>query len=234
MQVSRVENLTFDKIQRVLSANHITADQKEQFLIANSVQIHQLMASKVNAPAFKVIMKNRPLKILRPLKNSVTKAGDKKILAEVLEIEPCDIDDYITEVGESIAANDLKNISKDNIETLKTYVYRHGKKEDVLNFLNFELNSAADTLHALYQTLSYETGGVADYFSRPIHRLDNKTMIDLYDVIDKNLSKAKEMGNLTEQDRESAAQWALVKIYEIQNNQHLKKALELKHRLESS
>lgn len=234
MHVSRVENLTFNRIQRVLSANHITADQKEQFLIANSVQIHQLMASKVNAPAFKIIMKNRPLRIFRPLKNSVTKAGDKKILAEILEIEPCDIDDYITEVGERIAANDLKDISKDNIETLKTYVYRHGKKEDVLNFLNFELNSAADTLHALYQTLSYETGGVADYFSRPIHRLDNKTMIDLYDVIDKNLSRAKAMGNMTEEDRESAAQWALVKIYEIQNNQHLKKALELKHRLESS
>ncbi len=233
MDISPIMNepLTVNRVYKVLSATHVSAAEKEQFLRTNQTEIDQLFAGKINTAAFQQIMQGRPLQIYRPFKNSFTKAGDKRILAKTLKIPLADVDDYIQEISDEIENGDIYDVPQETLETVKTYVFRHGKKEELLAFLDYELSSAADILGVLYRTLQYNTGGAADYFVRPIHRMNNKTLVTMYDIIDKNLKNAERSGNITEEDRERTAEWALVRIYEIQNNQKFKNALKLKSEL---
>ena len=84
-------------------------------------------------------MANRPLIKFRPLKNSFTKQGDDIILAQALDINKKDINKYIDSVIEgNFEIHDRQD--KDNIEKLKTYVYRHGTKDQVIAFLEYELS----------------------------------------------------------------------------------------------
>ena len=223
--------LTINKVYNVLSATHISASDKEQFIQVNQTAIEQLFAGKANSMAFQQIMKGRPLQLFKPIKNSFTKAGDKKLLAKNMGIPASEVDDYIHEIAEDIGNGDLSDVSKSTIETLKTYVFRHGKKEDLLTFLDYELSSASDILGVLYRTLQYNTGGAADYFVRPIHRMNNQTLVKMYDIVDKNLKDAARSGDISELERERTAEWALVRIYEIQNNQKFRNAVKLKNEL---
>lgn len=231
MEISRIEPLTINKVYKVLGATHISLAKKEQFLRRNDVEINALFMDKINSESFKTIMDNRPLKLFRPLVNSYTKAGDKRILAKTLGIKPSEVGDYIHKMSEDIKSGDIKKIPQDKLEIVKSYVYRHGKKDELLNFLDYELAYAGDILGVLYRTLSYNAGGVADYFVRPIHRLNNRTLVDVYSIVDKNLENAKAVGNLSQESKEQTAKWALVRIYEIQNNQKLKNAVKLKQKL---
>ena len=233
MDISPIMNepLTVNRVYKVLSATHVSAAEKEQFLRTNQTAIDELFAGKINTAAFQQIMQGRPLQIYRPFKNSLTKAGDKRILAKTLKIPLADVDDYIQEISDEIENGDVYDVPQETLETVKTYVFRHGKKDELFAFLDYELSSTADILGVLYRTLQYNTGGAADYFVRPIHRMNNKTLVTMYDIIDKNLKNAERSGNITEEDRERTAEWALVRIYEIQNNQKLKNALKLKNEL---
>ena len=231
MEIMSNEPITFNKIYNVLSATHISATQKEQFINDNRTAIDEMMAGKIKTDSFRQIMMGRPLKLFKPLKNVMTKTADKKIFASAMGIEPSEVDDFISEISEEIKNGEVEDISKDKIELVKTYVYRHGKKDDLLNFLDYELASAGDILGVLYRTLQYNTGGAADYFVRPIHRMNNNTLVEMYDIVDTNLKNAARSGDISELDRERTAEWALVRIYEIQNNQKLKNAVKLKREL---
>lgn len=233
MEIHRLEPLTLNKVYNVLSATHISAAQKEEFVMVNRTEINELLLGKINTASFQTIMQGRKLQLFKPLKNSYTKAGDKKILAKALGIATGDVDSYIHGISEAIEDGEITDYPKDKIEMIMTYVYRHGKKNELLNFVDYELSSAKDILGVLYRTLEYNAGGAADYFVRPIHRLDNKTIVSLYDIIDKNLKNAVRTGDLSAIDCERTSEWALVRIYEIQNNQKLKNALRLKRELES-
>jgi len=109
---------------------------------------------------------------------------------------------------------------------LKTYVYRHGSKDDLVNFLDYELKKSKNLVTTLYKTLTYYSGGVADYFIRPIHRMDNKTLIRVYNVIDKNIKESESMGLISEAESNKIAKWALVRIYKIQSNSKLINAIK--------
>ena len=52
-------------------------------------------------------------------------------------------------------------------------------------------------------------------------------------LINHILKNAKSTGNISEEDKERAAEWALVRIYEIQNNQKFKNAVKLRQQLEN-
>lgn len=234
MRIDKISGLDFATVQKVLSSANITDSQKVQFIKNNSAEIHSIMNSKITGAEFAAMMKTRPLIRFRPLKNSFTKRGDKKLLAMTLEIEPADVDDYVNELTQKLELcnkMDTITVSKSDVEAVKTYVYRHGKKEQVLTFLDYELGHAKDILTLLYKTLQYETGGVADYFYRPIHRLDNNTMVGLYNVVDKNLTKARQNGKISDAHQIDTAKWALVQIYQIQNNQRLRNAVKLYQKL---
>ena len=231
MNIARLEPLSFNTIYNVLTNTHISDAQKAQFIRRNSIEIKKIVESKITSDEFKGIMSHRPLIRFKPLKNSYTKWGDKIILAKSLGIKPREVPEYIHNVSEAIKSGDISKHSKEEMETLKTYAYRHGSKDELLNFLDYELSQAGDILGILYRTLSYNTGGAADYFVRPIHRMNNKTLVSLYRIVDKNLTNAKNTGNITEEDHERTAEWALVRILKIQSNSKLINAIKLRDKL---
>ena len=222
-------------MRQVLESGKITRDQKIKFIRKNHSEISQLVDEKISGSAFRAIMKNRPLIIFKPLKNSYTKAGDKKLLAIALGIKPMSVDGYIKNMTlqvRSMQDLDAMGISPDKYQEVKTYVFRHGTKEQVINYLDYELAHAKNILQMLYHILEYNSGGVADYFIRPIHRLDNGTMLNIYNTIDKNLKASQASGKISDVQAQETAEWALARIYKIQNNQRLQNAIKLKHELE--
>ncbi len=233
--INNVGNLDLYKVRQILSSSKITTEQKIKFIQKNHSEISHLADQKISSTDFKTIMENRPLKLFRPLKNSYTKAGDKKLLAIALGIKPVDVDGYVKNINLQVRSMQGLNemgISPDKYEEVKTYIFRHGTKEQVINFLDYELSHAKNILKVLYSTLEYNSGGVADYFIRPIHKLDNGTMLGIYSTIDKNLKASHASGKISDVQAQETAEWALARIYKIQNNQRLQNAIKLKKALE--
>ena len=54
--------------------------------------------------------------------------------------------------------------------------------------------------------------------------MSNITLGKLYNTIDKSLRASAAAGYMTEEECNSHSQWALIKIYEIQNNSKLIRA----------
>ena len=234
-KINPVGNLDLYKVREVITSSKITTDQKIKFIKKNHSEISHLVDAKISSSDFKTIMNNRPLRLFKPLKNSYTKAGDKKLLAIALGIKPNEVDNYIKNINlqvRSMQDINTMGISKDEYEEVKAYVFRQKKKEQVINFLDYELSHAKNILHVLYHTLEYNSGGVADYFIRPIHRLDNGTMLGIYNVVDKNLRAGRASGKISDVQAQETAEWALARIYKIQNNQRLQNAIKLKKELE--
>lgn len=227
--ISSVGHIDLFTIREVLTSDKITESDKNRFIRRNQAEIRDVLQKELTAPELAHIMKYRPLIKYRPIKNSYTKAGDKIILAKALGISPGDIPSYINTTTEAIQNTEkLTFLSEGDFNKVKTYVYRHGKKNEVIKFLEHELDNAKNITKTLYDTLQYGNGGIADYFERPIHRLDNKTLLNLYGVIEASLSKSHKKGSITENEYMQASKVALIKIYEIQNNQkiiHLKNTL---------
>lgn len=232
--INPVGNLDLYKVHEVMTSGKITTDQKIQFIKKNHSEIKHLVDEKISSGDFKTMMKNRPLILFKPIKNSYTKAGDKKLLAMALEIPPSNVDGYIKNITLQVRSmQDLNSmgISKDKYDEVKTYIFRHGTKEQVIDYLDYELAHAKDILQMLYHILEYNSGGVADYFIRPIHRLDNKTMLGIYNTINKNLKSSEKAGKISDVEAQETAEWALARIYTIQNNQRLQNAIKLRNEL---
>ena len=230
MNVQSINNITtidLPTIHKILSSTSISERQKENFVRQHASQISQVFQAHISLAEYKFIMRNRPLRKFRFLKNAITKRGDKIFLAETLGVDPAELDDYIGDVEDAITDFDkLSFLPKDKLDAIKTYIYRHGSKDEIVSFLDYELKTAKDVIKTLYRTLKYHTGGVADYFIRPVHKMSNNTMIQLYNVIDKNMQSAIEKGSITKEEYDETARWALVRIYDIQNNSKLINAIK--------
>jgi hypothetical protein len=227
MKVSKVENINFDKLMEVMASNKISDAQKAQFFSQHKPQIEKIIETKITDSEFKDMMGKRAIIKFRPLKNSFTKKGDKILLSKALEVNTSDVNGYIKKVSTAIEnTENLDFLPNDKIEMIKTYVYRHGSKDELVNFLDYELTKSKDIIKSLYSTLEYYSGGVADYFIRPIHRMDNKTLIKVFNVINKNIKQKTLEGNISEAESEKLAKWALIKIYKIQNNSKLINAIK--------
>lgn len=222
----KIPSINEISLSKVLHSPKLTYAQKAEFIKNNITQIKQLVKSEINEPELKMIMKNRPLIRFRPLKNSFTKRGDKILLAKSLGIEPKDINKYINNLLET-NFDTSGSITPENIEKTKLYVFRHGTKDQVVKFFDYELSNVKFTLERLYRLLDENSGELAGYFSRPIHRMDNKTLAKLYDVTIKNINKAVKDGILSHGEEDGLAEWALVKIYQIQNNSKLIRAAKM-------
>ena len=227
MKIDRIEHLDLEALKNVLSSTQITDSQKVQFVNKYKPEIEQIIKTQISNMDFRTIMQKRALIKFRPLKNSFTKKGDKIILAKALNINPSEVSNYIKNVAS--AMNNIDNIhglTPEKMDMLKTYVYRHGSKDELVAFLDYELTQSKNIVESLYKTLNYYSGGIADYFIRPIHRMDNKTLIKVYRIIDKHIKKSITDGNLTDADSKLIAKWALVQIYKIQNNSKLINAIK--------
>ena len=227
MKIEKIEHLDIEALKNILSSTQITDSQKVQFVHKYKPEIEQIIKTQISSMDFKTMMHKRALIKFRPLKNSFTKKGDKIILAKALNINPSEVSNYIKNVAS--AMNNIDNIhglTPEKMDMLKTYVYRHGSKDELVAFLDYELTQSKNIVESLYKTLNYYSGGIADYFIRPIHRMDNKTLIKVYRIIDKHIKKSITDGNLTDADSKLIAKWALVQIYKIQNNSKLINAIK--------
>ena len=219
MKIEKIEHLDFATLEKILTSNKITDSQKVQFVNNNKNQIEKIVVDKISDTDFKTLMQNRNLVKFRPLKNSFTKNGDKLILAKALEINPSEVPNYIKNIKDAISdINSIDFLSPKKINMIKTYVYRHGSKDELVAFLDYELKKAVDIEKTLYKTLTYYSGGIADYFIRPIHRMDNKTLIKVFNVINKNIELSEAEGKISDTRSKKLAKWALIQIYKIQNN----------------
>ena len=228
-KIQPINSIDTLEVYKILTSSKLTDTQKAQFIKKNSVAIKKLTKTDITQNEFKELMSHRPLIRFRPLKNSFTKQGDDVMFAKSVGITKKEIRKYIN----SIIDNNFENQHFENIEKAKAYVYRHGTKAQVISFLEYELSDVKTTLQKLYKTLEYNSGGLADYFSRPIHRMDNITLGKLYTTIDKSLKNLANAGYINHEDLNTHAEWALVKIYEIQNNSKLIRACELYNDLSS-
>lgn len=227
MRIGKVENLDLEKICTVLDSTKISEAQKTDFVLANRVEIKQIMKSSINDKDFQHLMNNRTIQKFRPLKNSYTKWGDKIILAKALNIKTSEVAQYMNKISNMIqSSNDLDFLPETTMNILKTYAYRHGTKDELVSFLDYELRSSKNIVETLYKTLKYYSGGVADYFIRPIHRMDNKTLVRLFNTVNNNLKQAQNNGDISDSQNSMAAKWALVQIYNIQNNSKLINAIK--------
>ena len=222
MEISSIDAVTVSKI---LHSPQLTDKQKAEFIKKNSYEIKQIVKSEITQQELAMLMQNRPLIRFRPLKNSFTKRGDKILLAKSLGIETKDVNKYINNLLET-NFDTSGSVSTENIDKVKTYVFRHGTKEQVIRFLDYELSDVKFTLERLYKLLDDNSGGLVEYFSRPIHRMDNKTLAKLYNVISKNINDSVKSGCINSEKAASLSEWALVKIYQIQNNSKLIRAVE--------
>ncbi len=224
--INSVGVLNVAKIHKILASPELTDAQKADFIRKNSSEIKSVMKQEISRSEFAQMMQNRPLIRFRPLKNSFTKQGDKILLAKSLGISTKEIKKYINDIIDTnFEIQD--NLRKDNIEKVKTYVYRHGTKDEVVAFLRYELSDVRTTLEKLYKTMEDNSGGLCDYFSRPIHRMSNITLGKLYNTIDSCLRESEKAGFITKEKYNSTAIWALVRIYQIQNNSKLIRAYNL-------
>lgn len=226
-KIQPINSINALEVYKILSSQKLTDKQKAEFIKKNSVAIKQIAKTDITQNELKELMAHRPLIRFRPLKNSFTKQGDDIMFAKALNIDKKEIKKYIN----SIIDNNFENQHPENIEKAKAYVYRHGTKAQVIAFLGYELSNVKTTLEKLYKTLELDSGGLADYFSRPIHRMDNITLGKLYNTIDKSLKNSADSGYINKADLNSHAQWALVKIYEIQNNSKILRALDVYQKL---
>lgn len=224
MEINKISNIDIDVLHKVLTSSYITESQKTQFLENNRTKIQKLIEVNITDIEFLTLMQNRTLQKFRPLKNSYTKFGDKIILAKILGITANEVPNFIKKITQTTA--NLKFLPQSTQNMIKTYVYRHGTKSELLFFLDLELKETKDIVKSLYSTLSYHSGGVADYFIRPIHRMDNKTLINVYNVINKNITLAKSNNSITELESLKLSKLALLRIYEIQNNSKLINAIK--------
>lgn len=221
-KIQAINSISAFEVHKILASTKLTDGQKAEFIHKNTAAIKSLAEKEITKAEFQEIMFQRPLIKFRPLKNSFTKQGDDIILAKALNINKKDIKKYINTVIES----DFLNTDKDTVEKLKTYVYRHGTKNQVVAFLEYELSDVKNLLQILYNTLGDNMGGIADYFKRPIHRMDNLTMRRMYKAVDESLKKSAESGFISVAKQQETAEWALVRIYQIQNNSRLIRACQ--------
>lgn len=210
-------------IYKVLSSQKISNSDKCKYIKQHSQEIKDIAKNELSKEEFEYLMQNRPLIKFKPFKNSFTKHGDDELFARAVGIDRSEINGFISGIiGSNFAIHDRQEW--DNIEKAKSYVYRHGSKEQVVRFLEYELSDVKNVLDILYKTLDENSGGIAAYFSRPVHYMDNKTLTSIYRVIDKSLKNSMNAGYMNNEEYLRNSEKALVRIYQIQNDQRIIKA----------
>lgn len=106
------------------------------------------------------------------------------------------------------------------------YIYRHGNKTQLINYMKLQLSDAKSMLKQLYNILDTECGSLLSYFIRPIHVLDNHSVVKMHKIVKDGLSEAQNRGFISKEEYSQNVQWALEKIYAIQSNTTLREALK--------
>ena len=179
--ISHIRPINIYDIDKILSSSSLTDYDKLRFLRRNAGQINDLLKVSLNSAEYNALISQRPLLSYKPIRNAFTKRGDKILLAKAIGVPENKIEQEIAYAMKSINDFDSLNfLTKDQIKSLKTYIYRHGTKEQMLKMLNYELGTSPNVISIIKKTLEYNNFGVADYFTRPIHRMSNKTFVNIF------------------------------------------------------
>lgn len=228
LSVSKIENLDAITLRKILTSPKLTNVEKVQFIKVNNTEIKKTLNLNITPNDFKTMMSSRPLIKFKPIKNSFTKRGDKILLAKTLGINTTLLEKYIQNVTEDIkSTNDISFLQNDKISAIKTYIFRHGSKDQLVTFLDYELKTSKNIIKSLYILFNEKCGAISLYFERPIHHFDNNTLVEMYNVVDKNIELAQQSGNLQPKDSLQIASQTLKRIYEIQNDNKLINALKV-------
>ncbi len=229
MLIERVSNIQIkDKVQKVHEMKLECKLSKEEFrqISANNATV------RMAANEYKALIKARPLIKYKPLKNSFAKRVDKRLLAEGLDISEADVEKYIQGVIDKNfdekyqveLSNCKKTIKQEEINMARAYVYRHGKQEQVLSYLDNELTTSGNVLKTMYETLNNELTGVASYYYRPCHPLSQDRAKQMYEIFTKYIDKEHKAGKINEEVALKTAQDALNIIIKIQDNPDVRQA----------
>ena len=147
-------------------------------------------------------------------------------LATLLKMNKSVIDDYI----DMLIRKHFQNLTPEeikNIGPIRAYIYKQGIISQILEILEFELSDVRTTLTFLYGTLENNSGGLADFLSSNRGPLSNAALSSIHSVITKSVKKSADAGYIRQSETEKIAQWALARIYELQNNPQVVHAMDL-------
>ena len=120
-----------------------------------------------------------------------------------------------------------KNYYSERVDLIEPYIYRHGSKEQLTEYMKLQLSDAKSALKKLYNILDTEGRGLLAYFARPIHICDNRTLKKMQHIVKDGLSNARDKGYITDDVYEQNVEWAIQKIYDIQSDNKLHTALKI-------
>lgn len=119
------------------------------------------------------------------------------------------------------------NYYRERADLIEPYIYRHGSKEQLTEYMKLQLSDAKSALKKLYNILDTEGRGLLAYFARPIHICDNRTLKKMQHIVKDGLSNARDKGYITDDVYEQNVEWAIQKIYDIQSDNKLHTALKI-------
>lgn len=129
-------------------------------------------------------------------------------------------------ISEAERKEEEKNYYKERADVIGPYIYRHGSKDQLTDYMKYELSNAKTALKNLYNILDTEGRGLYSYFERPIHVCDNRTLKKMQHIIKDGLANARNKGYITDNMYEQNVEWAIQKIYDIQSDNNLRSALK--------
>lgn len=235
----QIDAITLEKLSSIYSVEKLktlSTEEIESLKLAYNLAKSNIKILKMDRVEYKALLKDRPLLRYKPIRNSFLCKGDKKLLALGLGIETKQVNSYIKniiknnfdiqKVNETLSPKQTQ-LDEDKLKMVQDYVYRHGKKDEALAWLDYELSNVKSVMQRLYQTLKKSSGGVYDYFERPCHLLDNQTACKMHKSIKYGLDNAQAQGYIDENVNKTACEWALRQIYDIQSNQTVREALKI-------
>jgi len=222
LRISEIPTLDVYNLRKILLTNALTDTQKVNFIRKNNMEIKSVLRQTLSSEDFNLVMYQRPLLRFRPMRNIAMCKGDKILLAKSLGVPPNELKLYIDETVNTLKSGQNWNkLPEDKMKSIKTYIYRHGSNDQLALFYDYELEMSKNLPKTLNKTLSFNNGGVADYFTRPIHRMSDKTLLNLYGITNKHLEKAQNNGTISEQELIASSIWSLNQLCLMQDNSRL-------------
>ena len=121
--INSITTIDLPTIHKILSSTSLSEKQKENFVRQHTSQICQVFQAHISLAEYKFIMRNRPLRKFKFLKNAITKRGDRIFLAETLGVDPAELDDYIGDVEYAITdLNKLSFLPKDKLDAKHIFI----------------------------------------------------------------------------------------------------------------
>ena len=145
MSIEPIQPITPLYVNKVLATNKLTNEQKFQFLKENMAVIKSFNREEINMHELKEILKTRPLIRFRPLKNSFTKQGDKKLLSKALGIEPSQVDGYIN----SMVKNGYISSSEADSAYNEELIFKKGEDDNGLKMVMYYQDAVYNELKDL-------------------------------------------------------------------------------------